>query len=77
MQPSEYLSALRKHWIVIVLLGVLGAVAGYGYSTTLPERYRATASVSSNQVFHGARPVSHSSSSMFFSFSVSMQDQKP
>jgi succinoglycan biosynthesis transport protein ExoP len=45
MQPSEYLSALRKHWIVIVLLGVLGAVAGYGYSTTLPERYRATASV--------------------------------
>jgi hypothetical protein len=29
------------------------------------------------QIFQGALPLFQSSSSMFFSFSVSMQDQKP
>lgn len=45
MEPSEYLGALRKHWLLILVLGVLGFGAGYGYSTTLPESYRATSSI--------------------------------
>jgi len=46
---------------------IRGHVVGY----TLPRRRGAY------QIFHGALPELQSSSSEFFSFSVSMQDQKP
>lgn len=45
MEPAEYLAALRKHWLVILLLSVLGFGAGYAYSTSLPSSFRATSSV--------------------------------
>lgn len=45
MEPSEYLALLRKHWLMIAMLGVLGFVGGYAYSQTIPPSYRATASL--------------------------------
>ncbi|MFC0712417.1 polysaccharide biosynthesis tyrosine autokinase [Cellulomonas biazotea] len=45
MEPAEYLAALRKHWLFIAVLGVLGFAAGYAYSTSLPSSFRATSSV--------------------------------
>jgi capsular exopolysaccharide synthesis family protein len=45
MEPSEYVAVLRKHWVVIVVVAVLGFAGGFAYSKTLPPSYRATASV--------------------------------
>ncbi|MRG60100.1 polysaccharide biosynthesis tyrosine autokinase [Agromyces sp. CFH 90414] len=45
MTLHDYITALRKHWIAIVLLALVGAGAAYGYSRVLPEQYRAEASV--------------------------------
>lgn len=45
MELGDYLAVLRKHWLGIALIGALGFGLAYGYSTTLPETYRATASV--------------------------------
>ena len=45
MEPSEYLALLRKHWLMIAALGVLGFVGGYAYSQTIPPSFRATASI--------------------------------
>jgi len=41
----DYLLALRKSWIVVVVLAVLGGVAGFGYSQLQPEVYRSQTSV--------------------------------
>ena len=38
----EYLSALRKRWLVITLLAVLGAGAGFGLAKTTVPTYRAS-----------------------------------
>ncbi|GEA89669.1 polysaccharide biosynthesis tyrosine autokinase [Cellulomonas cellasea] len=45
MEPSEYLSILRRNWLLLVLAAVLGFVGGYGYAQTVPPSYRAKASV--------------------------------
>lgn len=45
MTLHEYAAALRKHWLVIVLLAALGAGAGWGASQLMPERFRAETSV--------------------------------
>lgn len=45
MTLRDYLLSLRKNWLVIVALTVLGALAGYGYSAMQPELYRAQSSV--------------------------------
>lgn len=45
MTIHDYLAALKRHWVVILVLGVVGAAAGYGYSQYVPEQYRAEASV--------------------------------
>lgn len=45
MELSEYLAILRKHAVAIAVAGVLGFVAAYGYASTLPPRYTATASL--------------------------------
>lgn len=45
MTLHEYVSALLKHWIVIVMLAALGAAAGYAASQFLPDRYRAETTV--------------------------------
>lgn len=45
MELSEYLAVLRKHWLVITVVGVLGLGAGFAYSATVPPSYKATSSV--------------------------------
>ena len=45
MDPHDYLKALRKRWLVIFLLGLLGAAAGYLYAARLPDVYQSTSAV--------------------------------
>lgn len=45
MELSEYLTVLRKHWMAIALVGLLGGGAAYAWSSSLPPTYRATSSV--------------------------------
>lgn len=43
MNIHDYIGAIRKHWVVITVLTLLGAGAGYGYAQTMPDTYRSTA----------------------------------
>lgn len=45
MSPAEYLTLLKRSWILILSLAVLGAAASYSYASTLPKLYGAQASV--------------------------------
>jgi capsular exopolysaccharide synthesis family protein len=45
MTLQDYIDALRRQWIVIVALTVIGAGAAFGYSRTLPSEYSSTAAV--------------------------------
>lgn len=45
MTLPDYLEALKKHWIVILVLTLLGAGTGFAYSQFVPDQYRAQASV--------------------------------
>jgi len=45
VELSNYVTVVRKHWVVIALIGLLGLGAAYGYSKSLPATYRATSSV--------------------------------
>lgn len=45
MTIRDYLSTLAKNWIVIAGLMVLGGVAAFAYSQTLPEQYRSESQV--------------------------------
>ena len=45
MDPRMYLSALRRRWPLIIVLGLLGAAIAFFYDSTLPTLYKSTASV--------------------------------
>lgn len=45
MTLQDYLEALRRHWIVIVVLAVVGGGAAFGYARTLAPEYSSTAAV--------------------------------
>lgn len=45
MDPQQYLAALRKRWIVILLLTLAGLVAGFGYGASQQPGYEATSGV--------------------------------
>lgn len=45
MTVHDYVAALRKYWILILALGLVGAGAAYGYSQLLPAQYRSEAQV--------------------------------
>jgi len=45
MDPHDYWTALRRRWITILALSVVGGGAAYGYATTLAPSYRSTSSV--------------------------------
>ncbi|MDQ0726880.1 polysaccharide biosynthesis tyrosine autokinase [Microbacterium sp. W4I20] len=45
MTLQDYFEALRRQWIVIVALTIIGAGAAFGYSRTLPPEYSSTAAV--------------------------------
>lgn len=44
MEFEDYLRVFRAHWIVIVLMTLIGGALGYGYSLTQERVYTATAS---------------------------------
>lgn len=44
MEPSDYVTTLRKRWWWVALCAVLGGTAGYLYSAQQPDQYRSTAS---------------------------------
>ncbi|RLK48009.1 polysaccharide biosynthesis tyrosine autokinase [Microbacterium telephonicum] len=44
MELRDYLRILRAHWVGILLLTILGAAVGYGYSALQPKVYTASAS---------------------------------
>lgn len=45
MTLREYFLSLRKNWLVIVALTVIGALAGYAYAQLQPEIFRSEATV--------------------------------
>lgn len=45
MTLGEYLGALRKRWLLIVAVTILGGVIGYAYGSIQPDTYRAQSSV--------------------------------
>ncbi|WP_022883445.1 polysaccharide biosynthesis tyrosine autokinase [Glaciibacter superstes] len=45
MEPRMYLTALRRRWVLILLLGLVGAAAAMVYDSTQPTLYKSTASV--------------------------------
>lgn len=45
MDPNDYWKALRKSWIVIVALTIVGGLVGIGYTATLADSYRAESSL--------------------------------
>jgi succinoglycan biosynthesis transport protein ExoP len=45
MTLTEYLTTLRRHWVAILLLAVIGAVASYGIAEQQPTKYESSTSV--------------------------------
>lgn len=45
MDLDDYVAALRRQWIVILILTALGGAVAYGYSQSLPKQYQSRASV--------------------------------
>src|SRR3954467_10379294 len=45
MSLNEYVAALRKRWYLLVVVALLGALAGFGYAHTKPTEYKATSKV--------------------------------
>jgi polysaccharide chain length determinant protein (PEP-CTERM system associated) len=43
--PEDYIAILRRYWLLILTLGVLGALLGYGASRFIPNRYKSQATV--------------------------------
>lgn len=50
MNIHDYIGAIRKNWLVIAVLALVGAGAGYGYAQTMPDMYRSTASAYASTV---------------------------
>ncbi len=42
LTPSDYLTMLRRHWVMILTLVVIGPAIGYGVSRFLPSRYKSS-----------------------------------
>lgn len=61
MEPTDYLNALRRRWLVVLVLALIGASVGAYFAISTPSQYRATSSVyvtaqrasSSQEVFAG------------------------
>ena len=42
LTPSDYLAMLRRHWVMILILALVGPAIGYGVSRYLPSRYKSS-----------------------------------
>jgi uncharacterized protein involved in exopolysaccharide biosynthesis/Mrp family chromosome partitioning ATPase len=42
LSPSQVIRALQRHALLVIVLGVIGAVAAYAYARTLPKHYTAS-----------------------------------
>lgn len=42
LTPADYLAMLRRRWVLVVLLAVVGGPLAYGVSRFLPNRYKST-----------------------------------
>lgn len=42
LTTSDYLTMLRRHWVMITILAVLGPCVGYGISRVVPSRYKSS-----------------------------------
>ena len=40
--PSDYVTMLRRHWVMVAILAVVGPAIGYGVSRYLPPRYKSS-----------------------------------
>jgi polysaccharide chain length determinant protein (PEP-CTERM system associated) len=40
LTPADYIAMLRRRWVLITALTVVGGPLAYGYSRTLPDRYQ-------------------------------------
>jgi len=45
MDPKDYWKALRKSWIVLVVLTLVGGIVGYGFASTLADSYKSESSL--------------------------------
>lgn len=45
MSALEYIRAIQRRWAMVVILGILGCVVGYGAALATPSSYRATSTV--------------------------------
>lgn len=45
MTLREYVTAVLRHWVVVAVCAVLGALAGFGYARSEPKVYQSSASV--------------------------------
>ena len=45
MEPRDYVAALRKSWLLILLVAIVGAGSAYGYAKSSAPSYRATSKV--------------------------------
>ena len=45
MTPTEFLATLRSQWVTIVVLGIIGAIGGFGVARLTPESFQSTSSV--------------------------------
>ena len=43
LTPEDYITMLRRHWVLILVLGVVGCGLAYGVSRFLPSRYQSQA----------------------------------
>lgn len=45
MELSDYITTLRRHWVLIVALGLVGGIAAFGIAENTPRLYKSTTSV--------------------------------
>jgi polysaccharide chain length determinant protein (PEP-CTERM system associated) len=42
LTPSDYLAMVRRHWVLVALLALVGPMLGYGISRYLPSRFKSS-----------------------------------
>jgi capsular exopolysaccharide synthesis family protein len=45
MTPTDFLATLRRQWATVVVLGIIGATAGFGLARLTPDSFQSTSSV--------------------------------